>query len=103
MSQFRRLANRFGAAPLPGEKLSGGDPSSRPGGKLVEDNIPEDQSLVVDTDRGLVVLTGCGHAGLINILTYAHQTVRPGARVYAAWRGTFSLLTRTRSGGPRTS
>jgi 7,8-dihydropterin-6-yl-methyl-4-(beta-D-ribofuranosyl)aminobenzene 5'-phosphate synthase len=50
-----------------------------PGGKvqtpsgLVEDNIPEDQSLVLNTSRGLVVLTGCGHAGIINILTYAKQ------------------------------
>ena len=58
-----------------------------PGGNLVTDNIPEDQSLVLDTDKGLVVLTGCGHAGLINILTYARQTVRPGAQVYAALGG----------------
>jgi hypothetical protein len=36
------------------------------------------QSLVLDTDKWLVVLTGCGHAGLINILTYARQAVRPG-------------------------
>jgi 7,8-dihydropterin-6-yl-methyl-4-(beta-D-ribofuranosyl)aminobenzene 5'-phosphate synthase len=53
----------------------------------VPDNIPEDQSLVLDTDKGLVVLTGCGHAGLINILTYARQTVCPGAQVYAALGG----------------
>jgi 7,8-dihydropterin-6-yl-methyl-4-(beta-D-ribofuranosyl)aminobenzene 5'-phosphate synthase len=58
-----------------------------PDGNLVADNIPEDQSLVLDTDKGLVVLTGCGHAGLINILTYARQTVRPGAQVYAALGG----------------
>jgi 7,8-dihydropterin-6-yl-methyl-4-(beta-D-ribofuranosyl)aminobenzene 5'-phosphate synthase len=38
---------------------------------LVEDTIPEDQSLVLDTTQGLVVLTGCGHAGIVNILTYA--------------------------------
>jgi 7,8-dihydropterin-6-yl-methyl-4-(beta-D-ribofuranosyl)aminobenzene 5'-phosphate synthase len=43
--------------------------------------------LVLDTDKGLVILTGCGHAGLINILTYAHQTVRPAAQVYAALGG----------------
>jgi 7,8-dihydropterin-6-yl-methyl-4-(beta-D-ribofuranosyl)aminobenzene 5'-phosphate synthase len=58
-----------------------------PDGNLVLDDIPEDQSLVLDTDKGLVVLTGCGHAGLINILTYARQTVRPGAQVYAALGG----------------
>ncbi|HEV2716450.1 MAG TPA: MBL fold metallo-hydrolase [Terriglobales bacterium] len=50
-----------------------------PGGKvqtpngLVEDNIPEDQSLVLNTSKGLVVVTGCGHAGIVNILTYAEQ------------------------------
>ena len=38
---------------------------------LVEDNIPEDQSLVLNTPEGLVVITGCGHAGIINILTFA--------------------------------
>jgi 7,8-dihydropterin-6-yl-methyl-4-(beta-D-ribofuranosyl)aminobenzene 5'-phosphate synthase len=40
---------------------------------LVEDNIPEDQSLVLNTPKGLVVVTGCGHAGVVNILTYAHE------------------------------
>jgi 7,8-dihydropterin-6-yl-methyl-4-(beta-D-ribofuranosyl)aminobenzene 5'-phosphate synthase len=39
---------------------------------LVEDNIPEDQSLVLNTTQGLVVITGCGHAGIINILTDAN-------------------------------
>ncbi|MGA2534799.1 MAG: MBL fold metallo-hydrolase [Terracidiphilus sp.] len=38
---------------------------------LVEDTIPEDQSLVLDTTQGLVVVTGCGHAGIVNILTDA--------------------------------
>ena len=40
---------------------------------LVEDTIPEDQSLVLNTSKGLVVVTGCGHAGIINILTFAHE------------------------------
>jgi 7,8-dihydropterin-6-yl-methyl-4-(beta-D-ribofuranosyl)aminobenzene 5'-phosphate synthase len=40
---------------------------------LVEDTIPEDQSLVLNTPEGLVVLTGCGHAGIINILTFARE------------------------------
>jgi 7,8-dihydropterin-6-yl-methyl-4-(beta-D-ribofuranosyl)aminobenzene 5'-phosphate synthase len=40
---------------------------------LVEDTIPEDQSLVLNTPEGLVVITGCGHAGIINILTFARQ------------------------------
>jgi 7,8-dihydropterin-6-yl-methyl-4-(beta-D-ribofuranosyl)aminobenzene 5'-phosphate synthase len=43
---------------------------------LVEDTIPEDQSLVLNTAQGLVVVTGCGHAGIINILTYAGTRFR---------------------------
>jgi 7,8-dihydropterin-6-yl-methyl-4-(beta-D-ribofuranosyl)aminobenzene 5'-phosphate synthase len=46
-------------------------------GKWVEDNVPDDQSLVFNTDRGLVLLAGCGHAGVINILTYARKEIRP--------------------------
>jgi 7,8-dihydropterin-6-yl-methyl-4-(beta-D-ribofuranosyl)aminobenzene 5'-phosphate synthase len=49
---------------------------------LVEDTIPEDMSLVCDTDRGLVVLTGCGHAGVVNIVEYSREIVRP-VRVHA--------------------
>jgi 7,8-dihydropterin-6-yl-methyl-4-(beta-D-ribofuranosyl)aminobenzene 5'-phosphate synthase len=40
---------------------------------LVEDTIPEDQSLVLNTPEGLVVVTGCGHAGIVNILTLARS------------------------------
>jgi len=40
---------------------------------LVEDTIPEDQSLVLNTADGLVVITGCGHAGIINILTFTEE------------------------------
>jgi 7,8-dihydropterin-6-yl-methyl-4-(beta-D-ribofuranosyl)aminobenzene 5'-phosphate synthase len=42
----------------------------------VEDNVPDDQSLVFNTPRGLVLLTGCGHAGLINTLQYAREFIR---------------------------
>jgi len=43
-----------------------------PAGK-VEDTIPEDQSLVLDSPQGLVLVTGCGHAGIINTLTFAEK------------------------------
>src|SRR5262249_28669244 len=38
---------------------------------LIEDTVPEDQSLIIETKDGLVVVTGCGHAGIVNILTAA--------------------------------
>jgi 7,8-dihydropterin-6-yl-methyl-4-(beta-D-ribofuranosyl)aminobenzene 5'-phosphate synthase len=43
---------------------------------LVEDNLPEDQAMAFDTDRGLVVLFGCGHAGVVNTLAHVRRTVR---------------------------
>jgi len=42
-----------------------------------EDNVPEDSALIFDTDKGLVVLTGCGHAGIVNIAQYARAFLRP--------------------------
>jgi 7,8-dihydropterin-6-yl-methyl-4-(beta-D-ribofuranosyl)aminobenzene 5'-phosphate synthase len=37
----------------------------------VEDNVPEDSALVFNTKEGIVILTGCGHAGIVNIVEYA--------------------------------
>jgi 7,8-dihydropterin-6-yl-methyl-4-(beta-D-ribofuranosyl)aminobenzene 5'-phosphate synthase len=53
---------------------------------VVEDNLPEDQSLVADTPRGLVLLSGCGHAGIVNTIDYARKVVRP-APLHAALGG----------------
>lgn len=43
-----------------------------PGGVL-EDTVAEDTALVVRTPDGLVVLTGCGHAGIVNTLEQARR------------------------------
>jgi len=51
-----------------------------------EDTIPEDMSLVVNTAQGLVVVSGCGHSGIINTLEYARSTVR-NAPIHAAIGG----------------
>jgi 7,8-dihydropterin-6-yl-methyl-4-(beta-D-ribofuranosyl)aminobenzene 5'-phosphate synthase len=88
-----------GAAEIfPGAWLTGPVPRKYPernwsvGGKvqtpdgLVEDTIPEDQSLVLNTPEGLVVVTGCGHAGIINILTFARSKF-PGEPVEAVVGG----------------
>ncbi|HJU44892.1 MAG TPA: MBL fold metallo-hydrolase [Vicinamibacterales bacterium] len=42
----------------------------------VEDNVPEDTAVVVNTPSGLVVISGCGHAGIINTLEYARKAIR---------------------------
>ncbi len=37
-------------------------------GKLVEDNMLDDTSLMINTQKGLVVVTGCSHAGIVSIV-----------------------------------
>ncbi len=56
-----------------------------PGGP-VEDNVPEDSSIVVQTAAGLVLISGCGHAGIINTVEFAQQAVK-NAPVHAAVGG----------------
>lgn len=46
----------------------------RAGGALVEDTVAEDSAIVIETAQGLVVITGCGHAGIVNIVDYARKT-----------------------------
>ena len=55
-------------------------------GTLSEDNLPEDQSLVIDTGKGLVVISGCGHAGVVNTLQFARAKIRQ-APIHAAIGG----------------
>lgn len=50
------------------------------------DSTPDDQSLVIETGRGLVILLGCCHAGLVN--TLEHVAYQCGRRdVYAVIGG----------------
>jgi len=54
---------------------------------LEPDSTPDDQSLVLETDKGLVVVLGCCHAGLMN--TLEHIASMTGRReVYALIGGT---------------
>ena len=49
--------------------------------------ILDDQALVANVrDKGLVVLTGCGHAGVVNILRYARKLTGED-RLYAVMGG----------------
>jgi 7,8-dihydropterin-6-yl-methyl-4-(beta-D-ribofuranosyl)aminobenzene 5'-phosphate synthase len=61
-------------------------PLIRPGGEKAEDNLPEDSSMIIHTQKGLVVVSGCGHAGIINTLTYARDLF-PGRPIHAAIGG----------------
>jgi 7,8-dihydropterin-6-yl-methyl-4-(beta-D-ribofuranosyl)aminobenzene 5'-phosphate synthase len=52
----------------------------------VEDNVPEDSSIVVQTAQGLVLVSGCGHAGIINTVEFAQKAVQ-SVPVHAAIGG----------------
>ncbi|MCD6106960.1 MAG: MBL fold metallo-hydrolase [Caldisericaceae bacterium] len=42
-------------------------------GKLEKDPFQDDVSLYIIADKGLVVLTGCAHSGIINIINYGME------------------------------
>jgi len=62
----------------------------RPGGWEPDPLILDDQALIVHVrGRGLVVVTGCGHAGIVNITRYARALT--GVEDVAAVMGGFHL------------
>lgn len=45
-------------------------------GEWIEDFVPESQALVIRTERGPIVLLGCGHSGVVNALDHIQQTIQ---------------------------
>jgi 7,8-dihydropterin-6-yl-methyl-4-(beta-D-ribofuranosyl)aminobenzene 5'-phosphate synthase len=59
--------------------------------RLIEDKMVDDQSLIIDVeDKGLVVLAGCAHAGIINTIKHA-QKITGNSKVHAVLGG-FHLI-----------
>jgi len=56
-------------------------------GGYVKDDILDDQSVVIETEKGLLVVLGCCHSGIINTLSYIMEKMgqRP---IYAVIGGT---------------
>ena len=48
---------------------------------FVPDNISHEQSLVLDTDKGLVIINCCSHGGAVNIIQEVMATF-PDKKVY---------------------
>ncbi len=97
-SRVRRLLiSRTPTTLAPGILLTGEIPRVHPledtGGPFysdarstVLDCIPDDQALAIDTPGGLVVVLGCGHAGVVNTLEYV-QTLTHGRAIRAVLGG----------------
>jgi 7,8-dihydropterin-6-yl-methyl-4-(beta-D-ribofuranosyl)aminobenzene 5'-phosphate synthase len=44
-------------------------------GKTAPDTFLDDQSLILDTEKGLILILGCAHSGMINIIHHViHKT-----------------------------
>ena len=56
-------------------------------GELRSDTIPDDMALIVKTDKGLVVVLGCAHRGIVNTVRYA-RLITGENRVRAVVGGT---------------
>ncbi len=98
------LENREPAGILPGITLTGEIPRTSgfedTGGKFFLDSgltepdpIADDQSLVLETARGLVLLLGCCHAGIVN--TLRHVSGRWNTREFALIAGGMHLHSAT--------
>ena len=85
-----------GPVPRPHPERNWGPPASIvTSGGLVGDSIPEDIALIVDTDRGFVVVVGCGHAGTVNTVEYGRRII--GAEPVHAIIGGLHLFAATDS------
>lgn len=68
----------------PGVKVSGEIPRSMPfevetkffkeeNGHIVLDNVTEEMGLMITSKKGLVIVTGCGHPGVVNMVQLAKK------------------------------
>jgi 7,8-dihydropterin-6-yl-methyl-4-(beta-D-ribofuranosyl)aminobenzene 5'-phosphate synthase len=56
-------------------------------GKITQDIFLDDQSLILDTKKGLVLILGCAHSGMINIINHVINKTK-GKKFYAILGGT---------------
>ena len=61
------------------------------GRKIISDNFSHEQSLVFDTDKGMVIFNSCSHGGADNIIREIQSTF-PDKKIYALIGG-FHLFT----------
>jgi 7,8-dihydropterin-6-yl-methyl-4-(beta-D-ribofuranosyl)aminobenzene 5'-phosphate synthase len=71
----------------PFEKIDAGMKIIDKDNNLIDDEILDDYSMAINTSKGLVIILGCAHAGIINIIN--HFIDKTGNReIYAVLGGT---------------
>jgi len=56
-------------------------------GNLVPDDLPDDLALAIRTDKGLIIILGCAHRGMINTIRH-FQKITGDEQVYCVVGGT---------------
>lgn len=56
-------------------------------GRIVQDIFLDDQSLIIESKRGLILIFGCAHSGMINIINHVISKMKK-ERFYAILGGT---------------
>jgi len=59
-------------------------------GKIVRDELMDDMSLVAETPKGLVIISGCSHAGIVSIVKHSMRVT--GEKRIRAVIGGFHLI-----------
>jgi 7,8-dihydropterin-6-yl-methyl-4-(beta-D-ribofuranosyl)aminobenzene 5'-phosphate synthase len=59
-------------------------------GEMLPDELKDDLAMVIDTEYGLVVISGCAHRGIVNTVKHA-QKITGKEMVYAVIGGTHLL------------
>ena len=58
----------------------------RPDGSCKQDDFHDEISMIIDTDKGLIVIVGCSHPGILNMLTSIQKKFQKS--IYALFGGT---------------
>ena len=61
------------------------------GSETLDDNIEDDMAIVINHSRGLIIVSGCAHAGIINTIEYARK--KTGKSQILAFIGGTHLMT----------
>lgn len=73
----------------------GGDFRVEVDGQIIKDELQDDMALIIDLPRGLIIISGCAHAGLLNIIE--HATRITGKTKILAYIGGTHLMNATES------
>jgi 7,8-dihydropterin-6-yl-methyl-4-(beta-D-ribofuranosyl)aminobenzene 5'-phosphate synthase len=57
-------------------------------GKITQDILLDDQSLILDSKKGLILILGCAHSGMINIINHVIKKTKK-EKICAVLGGTY--------------